>query len=918
MIKYVLYLLPIILFSQLVYSQVTTNPLLPNDNKAVIIRFDATQGSAGLKDYSGDVYAHTGVITDKSSSTSDWKYVLATWSTNLPKAKCTRISSNIYTLEITPDIRNFYGVPSGELIKQMAFVFRSEDGKKEGKASGNKDIFISVFTEGLNVSISSPAKINVFEKNQSFVFAATSSVEAELKLYQNNQEIASQIGNSISKNMNLAIAGSYWLKCKATQSTTVKLDSVFVCVRENTTTETKPSGLPDGINYTDSKSATLIVYAPKKAHLFAVGDFNNWLPENNYQLKKDGDYFWIRIDNLTPQKEYAFQYLIDGNLKISDPYTDKILDPYDDKYISSTVYPNLMPYPEGKGSDRVSVLQTNQVPYTWQTNSYTIPKAEKLSIYELLIRDFTVEKTYKALQGKLDYLKRLGINAIELMPFNEFEGNSSWGYNPNYYFAPDKAYGTKNDLKALIDECHKQGFIVIQDMVLNHSYSSSPMLKMYWNDVLNRPSADNPWFNQTSPNPVYSWGSDFNHESQATRDFVDRVCKYWMTEYKVDGFRFDFTKGFTNTAGDGSGYDAARIAILKRMADKIWEVNPKAVIILEHFAANTEERELAAHGNGLLVWGNVNSVFSEAAMGFNESGKSDLRLASYQQRGFTKPGLVAYMESHDEERQMYKTLTFGNSSGSYNTQNFSTALQRSQLATAFFMSFAGPKMIWQFGELGYDIPIDYNGRVGEKPVKWEYLDDPNRQKLFDVYSAMLRLRSQFDVFTSGTETLSVNGSLKKIQLSLNDHHITLIGNFGLTLQTLVPEFQHTGIWYEFFSGAELNVTDLNSNLLLQAGEFKLYSDKKLPNFADLGTSARSENEQSRIRTFPNPVHNKLNIVSAQTIHSYSLYSSDGRLIQQGNPQSADFSIEVTQYPKGLYFLTLVNGRQMISEKIMID
>ena len=141
-----------------------------------------------------------------------------------------------------------------------------------------------------------------------------------------------------------------------------------------------------------------------------------------------------------------------------------------------------------------------------------------------------------------------------------------------------------------------------------------------------------------------------------------------MTEYKVDGFRFDFTKGFTNTPGDGSGYDAARIAILKRMADKIWEVNSKAIVILEHFAINSEEQELTSYGNGMLVWGNANSTFAEAAMGYNESNKSDFNWASYQKRGFTKPGLVAYMESHDEERQMFKTETYGNSLGNIQHQ----------------------------------------------------------------------------------------------------------------------------------------------------------------------------------------------------------------------------------------------------------
>lgn len=888
-------------------AQLTTNPALPIDSKAVTITFDSSKDSRlGL--FSGDLYAHTGVYV---AGSSDWKHVIGNWGDNTKQPKLTNKGNGIYELVISPNINTYYSVLSSELVTKMNFVFRSADGTKQ-----TNDLFISVYTEDLHVNITTPSRISVFDKNQSFQFTASSTTSADLKLFLNNQEISSVTGTSITKAMSVPEAGNYWLKATATQNTTVKRDSVYVCISETTISESRPANLVAGINYTDDQSATLIIYAPLKKNIFVTGDFNNWLPDNNYQLKKDGDYFWLKIGNLVPQKEYIFQYLIDGSLKVADPYSDKVSDPYDDKYISSSVYPNLIAYPDGKASDRASVLQTAQTPYTWNTSTYTIPQTSKLSIYELLVRDFSTEKTFKAVQSKLDYLKRLGINTIEFMPFSEFEGNSSWGYNPNFYFAPDKAYGTKNDLKALIDECHKQGFIVIQDMVLNHSYNSNPMVKMYWNDALNRPAANNPWYNETSPNTAYSWGSDFNHESQATKDFVDRVTKYWMTEYKVDGFRFDFTKGFTNTPGDGSGYDAARIAILKRMADKIWEANPKAIVILEHFAANTEEQELAAYGNGMLVWGNATGSFYEAAMGYNESGKSDFNWASYQKRGFSKPGLVAYMESHDEERQMFKTETYGNSLGGYNTREINTALARSELAATFFLSLAGPKMIWQFGELGYDISIDQGGRVGEKPVLWNYFDDPKRRELFDVYSAMLQLRSQFDVFTSGKETLSVNGATKKIQLNLADHNITLLGNFGVSDQSIVSGFQHTGVWYEFFTGNELNVSDVGTSILLKAGEFRLYSDKKLPAFKDLTSSTSGNFSNPAIRIFPNPVTDRLQVEGQETIQQIELISSDGRIIRKFQPNAMSFSSDLNGLSHGLFFVRIKTPHQIFTQKII--
>ncbi len=888
-------------------AQITTSPAIPIDSKAVTITFDSSKDSKlGL--FSGDLYAHTGVSL---TGIGDWKHVIGTWNDNSKQPKLTNKGNGIYELVISPDINTYYSVLASELVTKMNFVFRSADGTKQ-----TNDLFVTVNTEGLHVSISSPSRINVFEKNQGFQFTAASTASADLKLFLNNQQIYSLTGTSISQSMSVPDAGNYWLKATATQNNTVKRDSVYVCIREATTNESRPSGLITGINYTDDQSATLLIYAPNKNNIFVTGDFNKWLPDNLYQMKKDGNYFWLKVGNLVPKKEYVFQYLIDGKLKIADPYTDKVSDP-DDKYISSTTYPNLISYPEGKADNRASVLQTAQTPYAWNTPVYTIPQTSKLSIYELLIRDFTVESTYNAVLAKLDYLKQLGINTIEFMPFGEFEGNDSWGYNPNFYFAPDKAYGTKNDLKNLIDECHKRGFIVIQDMVLNHAYGSNPMVKMYWNNTLSRPAANNPWFNETSPNATYSWGNDFNHESQVTRDFVDRVTKYWMTEYKVDGFRFDFTKGFTNTAsGDGGGYDASRIAILKRMANKIWEVNPKAIVILEHFAANSEEQELTSYGNGMLVWGNSNYTFSEAAMGYNESNKSDFNWASYQKRGFLKPGLVAYMESHDEERQMFKTETYGNSLGTYNTKELNTALTRSQLATTFFMSLAGPKMIWQFGELGYDISIDQNGRVGKKPILWQYLDDPERKKLFDVYSAMLQLRSQFDVFTSGTETLSVNGAFKKIQLNQNNHNINLLGNFGIADQTVLSGFQHTGVWYEFFTGIELNVSDVNVTISLKAGEYRLYSDKKLPEFKGPATTSSEQLNNTGIRVFPNPATDRLNVEAQEMIQQIELISADGRVIRKFQPNTSSFSFELNGLKNGLFILRIKTPRQIFTEKIV--
>ena len=141
---------------------------------------------------------------------------------------------------------------------------------------------------------------------------------------------------------------------------------------------------------------------------------------------------------------------------------------------------------------------------------------------------------------------------------------------------------------------------------------------------------------------------------------------------------------------------------------------------------------------------------------------------------------------------MYKNLEFGNSSGGYNVKDLSTALTREKIAGAFYFTVPGPRMIWQFGELGYDYSINYcpngtinnNCRVSNKPIRWDYFDDPERKAIYDVWAKLIKLRLQEKIFQTGNFTVDAGAStgLKKIQLTDDDgnavlKHITIIGNF---------------------------------------------------------------------------------------------------------------------------------------------
>jgi 1,4-alpha-glucan branching enzyme len=574
------------------------------------------------------------------------------------------------------------------------------------------------------------------------------------------------------------------------------------------------------IEYLDEHSVRLTFKAPYKKSVHVVGEFNNWQVSDRYAMQKedDGETFSLVINYLQPQKEYAYQFLIDKKIAVADPYTEKILDPQFDSQISQNTYPNLKKYPsENPFKGSVSVLQTLQQPYEWKIKGFIAPAKGDLLIYELLIRDFVDSRKYRDIVNFIPYFKKLGINAIELLPVQEFTGNDSWGYNPTFYFAADKAYGTKDDLKYLIDKCHENEIAVILDVVFNHADKKFSYYKAYKNHK--SAEGEHPFFNEKATHP-YSVFFDFNHESTYTQDFFDDVCQFWLNEYKIDGFRFDLTKGFTQVRSypdvlKWSGYDASRVKLLKRMYDKIRQYNKNCYLILEHLAANDEETELADYG--FLLWGHLNHQFRNLLKGKNDS----ISWLSHKNRGWKEPHLIGYMESHDEERLVYDA--------NQKFKDLSVSLARARAAAVIFFAYPGPKLFWQFGEFGYDIPIDFNGRTGIKPIKWEYLKDPNRQALLEVYKQIIHLRKNIVAFKEG-DFVEVSESLvKKLSINHSTLNIRIIANFNLK-EVEVKSSLEVGVWFDFFGETFWNISEKNQRINLKSGEYYLFTSKKVEKF----------------------------------------------------------------------------------------
>lgn len=909
---------------------VTTNPLLPNGDKEITLIFDLKLAkdarAKGLLGKTSDVYVWAGAGTTETGDAFEYQPAGQTdFSKPLDKAVMTALGNDVWSIKLTP--RTYFAVPTTKIIKRLGLILKNGAGTAQ-----TEDLFISLYDVGFSIAFLLPTQTaSVLKVGQNVPISIKTTEKALLTAEVSVGDVvipsaASLLGftkdsvDTFTKTLNytdlaaLANANSSTIiiKVQGKGKTGTSTTQISLLIPPKYITENVPATWKDGINYLSDIKVGLVLFAPFKEFVYVLGEFNNWIASSSSLMKRseDGTRYWLEISNLEKGKEYAFYYSVDGILNVADPYSEKILDPNNDKYIPSATYPSLKTLPSSV-TTIASVLQTGQTPYTWKTTNFKRPAKEDLIIYELHIRDFSTDKNYKAVLDTLSYLKKLGINAIELMPIQEFTGNDSWGYNPTFYFAPDKAYGTANDLKTFVDKCHEQGIAVLLDMVFNQADYEFPYVKMYWNAT--QPSANSPFFNQQATHP-FSVFFDFNHESAATRNYVNRANQYWLTEYHIDGYRFDLAKGFTQKISSDDSqfrlYDASRVAIWKNYVDAIRKVDTDAFVILELFSEDAEERDFVNYG--MMVWGNHNYDFRGMAKG---DGGNPARL-SYRTRGMSNPGVVGYMESHDEERVMYDVGQNGKASGSYTAKDIPTALDRIKANAALFLSVPGPKMIWQFGELGYDINIDYNGRTGAKPLKWTYLADANRAKLYKAFGALNQLKTKEAIFKTTDFELDMAGMQKKVTLNSSSNTVVTVANFDLVTKPVTKIFPKTGKWYDFFTGTSIDVMDTDLPLFLAAGEFHVFSTTPFAKPAaglvpwtvptSLMITATQNEPSQEAKLYPNPVEDWLTIELPENQKGVVLiiYDIAGRSLYSQPLKETKTQISVQHFLRGTYFAHL--------------
>lgn len=517
------------------------------------------------------------------------------------------------------------------------------------------------------------------------------------------------------------------------------------------------AGVRSGAVVGEDGRVTFGLWAPWKKGVALVGSFNGWNKDANpMQVREDG-MWWTEIK--LEAGEHAYQFVIDANSDqptwLADPYTQRLR------------------WQEGQPH---SLVRVGAEPYQWGDEGFHARRLNETIIYEVHVGDFSPEGTFAGVTQRLDYIQSLGVTAIELMPIQEFPGDRSWGYNPAYFFTPEGAYGSPEDLKELIDQAHRRGIAVILDMVFNHTDASNPLTRLY-------AYQDNPYFGEDG-NP---WGfPDFNHWDEATKRLIRDIQDYWLLEFHIDGFRYDNAEGIGYDQMSGMSFTAWAARQTKAHAYLIVEnlQDPASMVHNTEADASWHEsfhhimraqlREGDFNGNR---YGDMQEVLKQ--MQFSHAGYSDNAQA------------INYLENHDQERIAFEIRT------NPGLNNDEAVRAKCKLGALVLYTAAGVPMIYAGQEFAMSTPktIDAN------KLQWERLGDPVWEELKNWFGNMAALRLQNPAFSQNhLEPLVVDDGRKIIVFKRwNDQgNQVVVGlNFAPAAQQVEIAFPRGGNWHEW-------------------------------------------------------------------------------------------------------------------------
>ncbi|HEY0606966.1 MAG TPA: alpha-amylase family glycosyl hydrolase [Herpetosiphonaceae bacterium] len=525
--------------------------------------------------------------------------------------------------------------------------------------------------------------------------------------------------------------------------------------------EDAPDGTTPGAFDRGDGSTIFALYAPGKQSIHLIGDFNDWQPDADPLNVTEAGLWWI-ARQLEPG-QYHYKFVVDGSTEIADPYARRLSE------------------------DGTPLVVVGGEPYSWGDSGWDRPPFSDLVIYELHIGDFSAPYTYRSVTDKLPYLRDLGINAIELLPVFGFGGKPGWGYDPLFFFAPEQTYGSPEDLKELIDQAHQHGIAVILDVVFAHTSQDHAFNKLY-------PYDQSPWYGENNMSEQNQFGfPKFDHTRPATKDFMRDVQNYWINEYHIDGFRYDYTRGIGYNMQDGVSY----LAFSARQA------MPNLYLIAEE---SPEKPEIVRDNNLNGAW----------HVRFNYIAKALLREGQYldwdwdnadqwpalwdaKQQGYSDPSqMVNYFESHDESRAIFEVLTVEG-------QTEEAARYKSALGATLLMTVPGVPMLLHGQEWGENT----EKTSSHNPLHWELLDTDGGLGLKTLYQAVIGTRRDHPALRGPNIAIDHCSAEHKTLVfhRWNDEgDVVVVGlNFCPADQQIEVEFPGSGRWRDVLSGQEFDI-----------------------------------------------------------------------------------------------------------------
>jgi len=477
-------------------------------------------------------------------------------------------------------------------------------------------------------------------------------------------------------------------------------------------------------------------------------------------------------------------------------------------------------------------------PFSWTDGSYRTPALDDLILYELNVPEFYV--TFDGVIDRLDYLDGLGVNCLSLMPVTPVKHEFDWGYGPLGYFAPEDYLGGPDGLKRLVDAAHARGIAIVLDVVYGHAEASFAYSIVY-DDIrrLTDLRLQNPMMQDPNRD---GFGRGFDHDLAMTREYCLAANKHWLTEYHVDGFRYDNVPGFydrdplkkygtlvfnTYVASRGIArfQDSGNFSRVIQIAE---DLNDPRDILRNTFSSSTWQNSLLDKARDMARNSYVDDAFVLLLdPGFGNAYPDTKDAASAGDSPFPVAPLQ-YLNSHDhswlvtsfglEPPLTPDDIRFGDRSRFFRLQPFAIAL----------LSCRGVPMLWEGEEFAENYAIAGGGAIRIsflRGMHWEYFYDDDGSPLVRVYRRMGKLRRALpalrsrDFFYFNTQSRPGDGVVafqRRASVGQGQQIALVVINFSDQDRTLTLRAPAPGTYREMLdrlnrAGSELDLAATNAN-----------------------------------------------------------------------------------------------------------